>query len=136
MILRCFYPSDVRRGSAQYLSRPPRNRAELDSASEIILGHFTSSKFLASIKTNGLIPDIKKERAMDDNLPSDETSVYLLTTFDRFYMNRAVKFHGGEALIIEVKVPRRTLQTSARSEMPVKRCIARCVVDNASIWER
>jgi hypothetical protein len=96
----------------------------LDSASEIILGHFTSSKFLASVKTNGLIPDIKKERAMDDTPPSDETSVYLRTTFDRFYMNRAVKFHGGEALIIEVKVPRRTLRADeawiAPDERPIR----------------
>jgi len=46
---------------------------------------------------------------MDDNLPSDENSVYLLTRFDRFYMKRVIKFHGGEALIVEVRVHRSEL---------------------------
>ena len=119
MTLRCFYPSDATRRN-NYLTRPPADRAELDVASEIILGHFTSSNFLTSIQTNGLIPDAKKERAIDDNLPSDETSVYLLTRFDRFYMKRVVKFHGGEALIIEVKVPRFSLSADEEWLAPIE----------------
>jgi len=51
VILRCFYPSDYSR-QGNYLTRPPENRTELDAASQIILGHFTSSKFLTSIKAN------------------------------------------------------------------------------------
>ena len=105
---------------SEYLSRPPKNRAELDSASEIILGHFTSSKFFPSIKTNGLIPDTEKERAMDDNLHSDEISVYLSTTFQRFYMDRVVKCHSGEALIVEVKVPRSALRADEEWLAPIE----------------
>jgi len=123
VILRCFYSSDVKRGMWEYLSRPPTNRAELDSASEIILGHFTSSRFLPSIKTTGLLPDREKQRAMDDNLPSDQSSVYLSTTFQRFYMKRVVKCHGGEALIVEVRVPRSSLSADEEWITPAERPI-------------
>jgi len=108
-VLRCFYPDDFQRRAPHYLSRGPRSRAEFDAAHQFILGHFTSSNFLERILTDGLVPDTYKKRAVDDNLPSDTNSVYLLTTFDRFYANRAVKHHGGHAIIIEVLVERRRL---------------------------
>jgi hypothetical protein len=129
VILRCFYPSDVKRRFGQYFSRPPGDRAELDSASEIILGHFTSSTFLQSITTNGLLPDKAKQRVMDDNLPSDGSSVYLSTTFQRFYMERVVRFHGGKALIIEVRVRRSALTADEEWLEPAER--PECDADEA-----
>ena len=119
MIFRCFYPSDVARRWDTYLTRPPKNPAELESASELILGHFTSSTFFPEIAANGLLPDQNKERATEDGLPSDEHSVYLLPRFDRFYMDRAVKSHGGEALIIEVIVFRAALSADQEWFAPI-----------------
>jgi hypothetical protein len=123
VILRCFYPADVARRFGEYRSRPPIDPSELYAASEVILGHFTSSKFLPTITRNGLVPDRDKERAIDDNLPSDDVSVYLSTTFQRFYMERAVKAHGGEAIVVEVKVPRTSLSADeewlAPTELPI-----------------
>jgi len=120
MILRCFYPSDLNRRWDTYISRGPKNRAELESASELILGHFTSSTFLPSIIAGGLTPDTNKERATNDGLPSDDRSVYLLTTFDRFYLDRAVKSHGGEPLVIEVKVLRAALTADEEWLAPIE----------------
>lgn len=107
--LRCFYPDDLKREWSYHLSRPPQSRAEFDQARQFILGHFTSSTFLDRIPKEGLAPDTKKERVIDDNLPSDPESVYLLATFDRFYLHRAIKHHGGRGIMIEVAVERRQL---------------------------
>ena len=57
---------------------------------------------------------------MDDNLPSDDCSVYLSTTFQRFYMERVVKYHGGQALIVEVKVPQSTLTADEEWLAPIE----------------
>jgi hypothetical protein len=105
MLVRCFYPEDIRRWWPDYLSSGPKSRAIFDGATEFIVGHFTSSKFLPEILEHGLIPDFHKERAVDDNLPSDNQSVYLLTNYDRYYLERAVKYNGNEAISIEVQVP-------------------------------
>ncbi len=109
MLLKCFHQSDFARGWSNYLSRGPRDRAEFDAATQFILGHFTTSTFLPKILKDGLTPDAHKERAVDDNVPSDITSVYLATTYDRFYMKRAMQHHGGEAISIEVCVDKATL---------------------------
>ena len=104
MLLRCFHQSDFDRNWSNYLSRGPRNRAEFDAATQFILGHFTTMTFLSKILKYGLMPDKHKERAIDDNAPSDSTSVYLATTYDRFYMKRAICHHRGEPISIEVRV--------------------------------
>jgi hypothetical protein len=109
MLLRCFHADDLGKAWNERLSRGPRNREEFNAATEFILGHFTTSAFLPSILKDGLQPDVRKERAMDDNLLSDNRSVYLATTFDRFYLDRAPKFHGGAGIIIEARVPRSDL---------------------------
>jgi hypothetical protein len=109
MLLRCFHQSDFDRNWSNYLSRCPRNRAEFDAAIQFILGHFTTTTFLSKILKYGLMPDEHKERAIDDNVPSDSTSVYLATTYDRYYMNRATCHHGGEPISIEVRVDKTAL---------------------------
>jgi len=109
MLLRCFHQSDFDRNWSNHLSRSPRSRAEFDAATQFILGHFTTSTFLSGILRNGLMPDERKERAVDDNVPSDSTSVYLATTYDRFYMSRATRHHGGEPISIEVHVEKTAL---------------------------
>lgn len=109
MTIRCFDPTDHGRDWSSYRSRPPDTRQELESATHLILGHFTTSTFLDSILQHGLIPDSSKERAMDDNQPSDTESVYLTAMYDRFYQDRAVEHHGGEAIVVEVLVERASL---------------------------
>ena len=117
-VIRCFFPDDARRSWADFKSSAPRNPEELASCSEVILGHFTSSTFFESIDRDGLVPDIKKERAVEDDLPSDLTSVYLAATFDRFYLKRAVKNHGGAGLIVVVRVDIRSLLADDASLKP------------------
>ena len=109
MILQCFHQSDFARDWSNRVSRGPRNRAEFDAANQFILGHFTTSTFLPSIMKHGLTPDTHKERAVDDRVPSDSKSVYLLTIYDSLYMERAMKRHGGEAISIEVRVKKSAL---------------------------
>jgi hypothetical protein len=109
MLLRCFHQSDFDRDWSNYLSRGPRNQAEFEAATQFILGHFTTTNFLSRILEHGLMPDEHKDRAVDDNVPSDSTCVYLATTYDRFYINRATRYHGGEPISIEVRVDKTAL---------------------------
>ena len=104
MILQCFHQSDFARDWSNYASRGPIDRAEFSAANQFILGHFSTSTFLSSIMKHGLTPDAHEDRTVDDDVPSDSMSVYLLTTYDRFYMERATKYHGGEAISIEIRV--------------------------------
>jgi hypothetical protein len=55
------------------------------------------------------MPDEHKKRAVDDCVPSDNKSIYLATTYDRFYMERATQHHEGEAISIEVCVEKPAL---------------------------
>lgn len=104
MLLRCFHPADHNKDFFARRSKPPPDRAHFDQATEFILGHLTSSVFLESIVSQGLIPDPYKERAKDANLPSDSKAVYLAVTYDSFFIDRAKEHHGGDGLIVEVRV--------------------------------
>jgi hypothetical protein len=122
MVVRCFDPNDVGKVGIECLSQPPRSRAEFDSATEFVLGHFTSSTFLSNILKEGLQPDVRKERAVADNLPSDGESVYLSTRFDRYYLKRAIDFHGGIGILIDVQVLRSSL-TADEEWLSVDQCV-------------
>lgn len=87
-------------------------------ATEFILGHFTSSTFISSILEHGLLPDVEKSRAIDDRIPSDSESVYLATTFDRSYVDRAMRHHGGEGIAVEVQVFRSALFADEAQSAP------------------
>ncbi len=118
MVLTCFHQSDFSRAWPNYLSQGPRDRAEFNAASHFILGHFTTSIFLPNILKDGLTPDKDKERTIDDNVPSDTRSVYLATTYDRYYMRRATTYHGGEAIIVEVYVDKAALTADEEKLSP------------------
>ena len=109
MLIRCFHPRDVFREVLTFKSRLPICEKEFPFATEFVLGHFTSSAFLPSILDHGLLPDVEKSRAIDDRVPSDSESVYLATTFDRYYVERATRHHGGEGIAVEVRVFRSVL---------------------------
>jgi hypothetical protein len=109
MLAHYFHPDDVFREFGAYQSHPPTCEKDFSLATEFILGHFTSSTFLSSILVHGLLPDIEKLRAIDDRVPSDPKSVYLATTFDRYYLDRATQHHRGDGIIIEVQVFRSAL---------------------------
>ena len=129
MRLKCFHKSDSQRDWSSSRSRPPRSREELDSATEVILGHFTSSIFLENILQHGLMPDIHKERAVDDRVPSDNESVYLTATYDRLYPERAVVHHGGRPIVVEVLVDRRSIVADEGALSPHD--LATCAADEA-----
>ena len=109
MLVRCFHPGDALLEWSTFKSGLPIYEKEFPLATEFILGHFTSSAFLPSILEHGLLPDVEKSRAVDDRVPSDSESVYLATTFDRYYVDRAAKHHGGEGIAVEVQVFRSAL---------------------------
>lgn len=104
MTIRCFHVDDCMREWSSYRSGPPRTREELMAASHLILGHFSTTTFLDSILSHGLIPDYRKERVIDISVPSDAESVYLTAMYDRFYGKRAVEHHGGSPIVVEVIV--------------------------------
>jgi hypothetical protein len=108
-VLKCFDPSDAARDFSNFRSRTPQSLEELVRHCHLVLGHFTSSTFLDVIRGRGLFPDFSKERAVEDYAPSDAGSVYLTARFDRFYLHRAVENHGGDGIIVVVKVERSAL---------------------------
>lgn len=103
-VLQCFDPLDATRDSLNIRSRRIKTREELRLYKSIILGHLTSSVFLPSIRSNGLLPDARKERAVNDGVPSYHESVYLCTWLDHFYLNRATENHSGEGIIVVVQI--------------------------------
>jgi len=109
MVVKCFHRPDCQRDSSWPKSGPPQTQEEFENATEFILGHFTSSSFLDSILKHGLIPDTRKERCVDDRVPSDNESVYLTARYDQLYSERAVKAHGGKPILVEVKVDRNSI---------------------------
>ena len=104
MRLKCFHRSDCSRDYNYYKSRSPKSLDELNTATQMILGHFTSSSFLDGIAREGLIPDTGKVRAIDDRVSSDDASVYLTARYDLVYLTRAVANHGGRPIVVEVLV--------------------------------
>ena len=129
MLHRCFHTTDSQRSWSTYRSKPPRSREEFEAATAFILGHFSSSSFLDSILQHGLIPDTFKERSVDDRVPSDNSSVYLATTYDRFYAERAAKHHMGQPIIVEVVVERSKL---VADEAALSSCdLETCTPDDA-----
>jgi len=77
------------------------------NSDSIILGHFTSSKFLEGICQHGICPPTKtKMFSNKDNLFSDgdEKYIYLSSHFDSFFSENAVKKHGGDEILILVKI--------------------------------
>lgn len=117
----CFDPLDAGRNWSNYRSRAPVTRDELFSYSHLVLGHFTSTTFLPSILAHGLIPDYNHDRIMDRTLPSDRHSVYLCARYDRFYIDRVIKHHGGAALAIVVNLPVAALAPDECALSPVDR---------------
>ena len=117
---RCFYADDVLRDWSSYRSGGPSSLNELREAPSLILGHMSSSTFLPSIITKGLAPDTGRERASKDQLYSDPDCVYLLTRFDRFYLNRATQSHGGEPIILEVQAKRSRLVADENALSPAR----------------
>ncbi len=103
--LELFRPKDVASASRQRINRVPETAAELSGFTHLVLGHVTSTVHLKSILVHGLQPNTGHTRPSDKLAPSDETSVYLLSAWDGFYVGRARKLHGGDAAIIVVRVP-------------------------------
>lgn len=119
-LIECFDPFDLKRDFFTRRSREPRSLQEMKNAKHIVLAHFTSSLFLEEIKKQGLIPDTYKKRAMQDGLPSDTECVYLAVKMDTFYINRALENHGGEALVVVVKVELSSLEADENTIAPLR----------------
>lgn len=132
-LLRCFDPTDARRSVFDRKSAPPASVGELASASELVLAHATSSVFLPRILAVGLTPDTYGDRTVSDGLPSDIESVYLSIGFDSFYLDRATTHHGGEGVVVEVKVQVANLRPDENwgppTGMPLLEQVQRSLVD-------
>lgn len=87
-------------------------KEEFFNADKIILGHFTTSKFLPNILEHGLQPpSITKNYSNDDMLhPGDENYIYLAANYDRAFSKNAVKKYGGEEILLIVSVERKYLE--------------------------
>jgi hypothetical protein len=117
-VLECFDPLDLKRDFFNRYSRPPRSLDEMKNARYLILGHCTSSRFLEEIKRIGLVPDYRKERGINDGLQSDSDCIYLLVGLDKYFLNRAILHHGGEGLVICVKVELGLLEADENTIIP------------------
>jgi hypothetical protein len=121
-LLVCFDPLDLKRDFFNRRSRGPNSIQEMKDAKYLVLGHFTSSVFLVEIKKRGLLPDTYQERSVrDGDLPSDPCCVYLSVRLDKFYIDRAVKYYGGEGLVVVVKVERTLLEADEQAVAPANR---------------
>ena len=86
-------------------NRVPREHQALLHATHLVLAHATSTTLLGAIRREGLRPNAGRRMPTDEVVTSDESSVYLMAVWDGFYAERAVRFHGGEATILIVRVP-------------------------------
>lgn len=111
------------RDSLNYPIKRPHSTEELLSYTHLVLAHFTTSLFLDSIRQRGLIPDPKKERSIDDGVPSDHVSIYLSTHYERFYLQRAIQYHGGEGIIVVVQVARTAVAPDESALSEIERTI-------------
>jgi hypothetical protein len=85
----------------EYISQSPTaNRGRPAIIHALGAWTFTSSIFLDSLRWNGLLPDTNKERTGEDGVPSDSESVYLCSSFDRFYLRRAVERFRGSGIMV------------------------------------
>ena len=55
---------------------------------------------------------------MDDRVPSDCESVYLIAHYDRLYTKRVVEHHGGSSVAIVVNVPLSSLAADESALSP------------------
>jgi hypothetical protein len=87
-------------------------KEEFFNADKIILGHFTTSKFLTSILENGLQPvSVTQNYSSDDMVQAgDENYIYLAANYDRVFSKNAVEKHGGEEILLIVSVERKYLE--------------------------
>ena len=87
-------------------------KEEFFNADKIILGHFTTSKFLTNILKNGLQPaSVTSNYSNDDMLhPGDENYIYLTANYDRGFSKNAVEKYGGEEILLVVSVERKYLE--------------------------
>ncbi len=117
-LLECFDPSDLKLNSLNRSYRGPRSLQDIIDAKYLILAHCTSSVFLDNIKKEGIIPDLFQERCKEDNLPSDNKCVYLLSRVDKLYADSVVNTHGGEALFVVVRVELTSLEADENTITP------------------
>lgn len=97
-----------------FAGRPCNNisKEEYDKAEYLILGHFTTSKFLDSILTNGIKAPVETNNYSNRDMfiEGDKYYIYLTSHFDSVFARNAVaKFCGHEILIL-VKVKKDTLE--------------------------
>jgi len=119
--LELFNPIDLRLSWPNSVSRPPYSLKELKKAKTLVLAHCTSSIFLDEIVKKGLLPYVESKRRINDDLFSDEGCVYLLSTLDRYFLERATKHYGGEGIVVVVKVERNRLEADENIFPPVER---------------
>ena len=79
---------------------------EFINAKYIILGHLTTSIFLDSILQNGLLSPKKTNIYSNDDMLMEghENYIWLTSHLDIVFAQNAVKKHGGEPILILVKI--------------------------------
>jgi endonuclease III len=110
-VLNCFDPADLTRDLLDRKSGlPASSAAEVLSATHLVLAHITSSNLLPAITQQGVLPHRGEGRAIGDNLPSTPDCVYLSSTLDHFYFERATKRFGGVGAVVVVEVNRERIE--------------------------
>tara|TARA_Y100000034_G_scaffold117517_1_gene157070 strand:+ start:751 stop:1248 length:498 start_codon:yes stop_codon:yes gene_type:complete len=112
MTIEIFDKNDIRRRSLDRKSPLIKDVSlfnQISNFDNLILGHHTSDTFLDSIIENGLLTPAQTGNSFEDGLPSDQSTVYLASTFDNYWLARATEKYGGNGIIVVVEVPRRNL---------------------------
>jgi hypothetical protein len=112
MTIEIFDKDDIRRRALDRTSPLIRNFSSFDQIKNfdnLVLGHHTSDIFLDSIIENGLLTPAQTGNSFEDGLSSDQNSVYLASTFDNYWLDRATEKYGGTGIVVVVEVPRRNL---------------------------
>ncbi len=98
------------RGAVQVASDPRERRRQRLAGKDVWLYHGTTSKLLPRIRREGLSPEMHHLSSS----PSDTTPGYVYLTADaygteggtaQFYARRAAGVHGGEPVVLRVRVP-------------------------------
>ena len=119
--LMLFQSADIATAWDHRPNRVPRELQALVHATHLVLAHATSTTLLGAIRREGLQPNAGRRMPTDEMVASDESSVYLMAVWDSFYAERAVRFHGGEAAILIVRVPIDRLEADEAMISPANR---------------
>lgn len=118
IILECFRPENLTAAWHERRVWVPDSFQEFARFTHLTLAHFTSSTIVGAILDCGIQPRAGGAKAIEDGCHAEPGDVYLCSGVDKFYIQRAVKAHGGVGVAVVVRLPVSMLRADANILAP------------------